>query len=172
MAFTLKFTDTSAFIASLDDTALPDGITVLIGDAGDGVPGWFYLATTSTAGLATGKVYATQSGSGRWVRVGLAATDIPGEVIIETTAPDPANPNGWSVHCQEVASPAYKITRVWNGSTWVVTSATPIHGEWGSIPPVDGAMPGHTATDYTNRVRYEWMDDLGTGYSWVNIGTF
>lgn len=173
MAFTLNFADTTAFTTALDDAALPNGIAALISDAGDGTPGWFYLDQASAIATETGRVYATQSGTGRWIRVGLTAADLAGGMGIGATEPDPTNPDGWSVHYQEVASPPHNITRAWNGSAWVVVAATPIHGEWGSDgPPIDGAMPGHVSVDYTDRTRYEWMNDLGMGYTWVNIGTF
>ena len=168
----MSVADLASLTTLVDDTQQPNGSCWSVRDAGAGNAAWFYLATASTASLTTGKVVATQSGTGRWIRVGFAATDFPGDVVVEATAPDPANPNGWSIHCQSVTSPAHKITRIWDGSTWVVVGATPIHGQWGTDAPVAGAMPGHIAVDYTNRVRYEWMDDLGTGYRWVNIGTF
>jgi len=168
----MSVADLPSLTTLIDDTQQPNGACWSVRDTGDGTAGWFFLSATSTATIATGKVIATQSGTGRWIRVGLAATDIPGEVVVSTTTPDPTNPDGWSIHCQNVPNPAHKIIRVWDGTAWLITSATPIHGEWGSVPPTDGAMPGHTATDYTNRVRYEWMDDLGSGYTWVSIGTF
>jgi len=113
-------------------------------------------------------VVAADVAENKWHSYGSASSAV-GYAI---SAPDPANPDGWSVHYHRDTTYSYTITRAWDGAAWVVVAATPIHGQWGTDPPVGGAMPGHIGVDFTNRVRYEWMDDLGTGAHWVNIGTF
>lgn len=162
MAFTLNFADTTAFTTALDDAALPNGIAALISDAGDGTPGWFYLDQASAIATETGRVYATQSGTGRWIRVGLTAADIPGEVGVEATEPDPANPNGWAVHVQTLSTPAREVWRVWDGAAWIVSHATPMVGGSEPLPVPD--KDGQFAIDDFNNTLY-----VAIGGNWYTV---
>lgn len=157
--------------ATLNDStdAVPDGFMVLLTDLGTNGE-WFKLDKSDTTTTAVaGSVYVSQGGA-RWK---IVQPDIGrSEIGYGTSAPDPANPDGWSVHYHYDPTYNYTVTRVWDGAAWVVVAATPIVGEWGSGPLVDGAISGHIAFDYNSRTSYAWMNDLGTGFSWVNIGTF
>ena len=159
--------------ATLNDStdAVPDGFVVLLTDLGTNGE-WFRLDKSDTTTTAVaGSVYVSQGGA-RWK---IVQPDMGGggaAVGYGTSEPDPANPDGWSVHYHHDTTYNYTITRAWDGAAWVVVAASPIVGDWGSSPTVDGAMSGQLSVDLYNREQYLWIDEFGGGYSWVSIGYF